>query len=854
MKIHLLIILIYTFILFSEEKKLKKIENKVKKVKKVKKEKKEKNELCLVSPSEAKSILLEKYNIVKEEKDIDVNLRFILGKCSPIILVPGIFSTRLKIEIDCEQLFEKEKENYKSIQFFCEGSSICRTNKKFTDTLFLSMTGPFGILFGKDDYINVKEYIQNNFDNFDIKNFKGACLGFLLTFFNKEDECPKTKEDKEICNHSDHIKIYFDGGDDETEKNSKCGLNSVAHVTEKDLSSTRVFGDIIKNLTSVGYKEGFSLGSIPYDFRRFIATNEFATKIFRFQIENLYNITGKKVIIVAHSFGTLNTLNNLIYKENKDLIPKIKKFIAIGPPFAGATKLLDAFLHGLTDFNTFFTHFYKFGQYLMLKSVPTITELKPFPFLSQLFSDDYYSDFAQAIRQRIYMETICSTKKCSTKDFEKQKKFDNIFKDYFPSLGDEECKYEINIKNQEDAYNKKCMTQIYNVGDCPIFIALNKLSDNLNLNLSYCNKTDDNLYYSSQCEGEKKCYKEIFSKGPYAYGMKDMDDFIFLYNYYKGHKLKDKIDISYFKNEEEYREEIKYQNEYQDQISLIKELPIPPIDTEIIYSSFNPTLNGEYVDKNDFIKKGVPIMKGGDGTVPTYSSLLTGLKWIYDKQKENLPQEIKLVEYCSRLSKEGKYAFNDKIDQKFVALNCKCLKNKDEYKDKKDLDDCSHQNMLMDKNLIDYIIYSVSKENNTSNQDLLLAIQNYSNTFDYEGYCNFKLKFFAQNYDEFETCQNELLITEKDFNQKFCSQFLTDKKKSCCSVHVAGKNGKNEKIEYYFCNRIEEKSIDKWKNKLIDKKKFYEDEFLENVEVLCNEKFIYFNIFLIIFIYIMIFF
>ena len=346
--LYLELILIYTFILFSEEKKLKnikKIENTKNKVKKEQKEKKEKNELCLVSPSEAKSILLEKYNIVKEEKDIDVNLRFILGKCSPIILVPGIFSTRLKIEIDCKQLFEKEKENYKSIQFFCEGSHICPFNFKFKDTLFLSLTGKFGILFsGSDDYIDIKEYIKNHYDNFNVNNYKGACLGFLLTFFNKEDECPKTKENKEICNHSDYIKIYFDGGDDETEKDSKCGLNSVAHVTENDLSSTRVFGDVIKNLTSVGYKEGFSLGSIPYDFRRFIATNEFATKIFRFQIENLYNITGKKVIIVAHSFGTLITLNNLINKENKDLIPKIKKFIAIGPPFAGATKLLDAFL------------------------------------------------------------------------------------------------------------------------------------------------------------------------------------------------------------------------------------------------------------------------------------------------------------------------------------------------------------------------------------------------------------------------------------------------------------------------------------------------------------------------------
>ena len=39
----------------------------------------------------------------------------------------------------------------------------------------------------------------------------------------------------------------------------------------------------------------------------FIVINEFATKVFRFQIENLYNITEKKVIIKAHSFETLIT-------------------------------------------------------------------------------------------------------------------------------------------------------------------------------------------------------------------------------------------------------------------------------------------------------------------------------------------------------------------------------------------------------------------------------------------------------------------------------------------------------------------------------------------------------------------
>ena len=90
-------------------------------MKKIKTQEKNKiNPICLIYPSEAKSILLKKYNIIREEKDIDINLRFILGKCNPIVLVPGIFSARLKIEVNCQKIFEKEKENYKNIIFFVE--------------------------------------------------------------------------------------------------------------------------------------------------------------------------------------------------------------------------------------------------------------------------------------------------------------------------------------------------------------------------------------------------------------------------------------------------------------------------------------------------------------------------------------------------------------------------------------------------------------------------------------------------------------------------------------------------------------------------------------------------------------
>ena len=57
------------------------------------------------------------------------------------------------------------------------------------------------------------------------------------------------------------------------------------------------------------------------------------------------------------------------------------------------------------------------------------------------------------------------------------------------------------------------LDQIYNIGDCHILIALNKWSSNLKLNLEYCNKTDDNLYYTNQCDGEKNVITKYFQMG-----------------------------------------------------------------------------------------------------------------------------------------------------------------------------------------------------------------------------------------------------------------------------------------------------------------------------------------------------
>ena len=119
--------------------------------------------------------------------------------------------------------------------------SLCDniTRTKEIETLFLSFLGPFGIFW------NDNKNLEKNFDRKDFekeilesKNKYSSCLGFLMTFFNNRNECPKTKENKTICMYSKNIKIYFDGGNDESEKKSECGTSAVSSITEFDFDDT----------------------------------------------------------------------------------------------------------------------------------------------------------------------------------------------------------------------------------------------------------------------------------------------------------------------------------------------------------------------------------------------------------------------------------------------------------------------------------------------------------------------------------------------------------------------------------------------------------------------------------------
>lgn len=180
---------------------------------------------------------------------------------------------------------------------------------------------------------------------------------------------------------------------------------------------TNIFGDLVENLEGIGYQKGFSLSAVPNDFRKFIKTNNFAFESLKYHIENMYNLTGKPVIIIAHSFGNLVTLNTLT--KDSSLKDKIKKWIAIAPPFAGDTKAIDNFLHGIEDFDTDIissiarSEFHKFGQFMMLKSIPTVYELKPNLNIYNQIQSPEYLDFKEAITKRIDLEKKCENGTCT---------------------------------------------------------------------------------------------------------------------------------------------------------------------------------------------------------------------------------------------------------------------------------------------------------------------------------------------------------------------------------------------------------------------------------------------------------
>ena len=287
------------------------------------------NATCLLSKEETNEYLSK---IGKYEENPSDEIRFIFGKCNPVILVPGMLSTKLQVSINCKGLYTNEIDKFKKIRFYC-GTYICSNTEVTREErdLFISGIGSFQLI----EWDDINKY--------------GACTGYFLTYFNSKKACSPydEKNDDYICNFSENIRVGYYGFTQGSKKYAKCGLEAIRNVLIVPkfiepfltIEYLKVFGPLIDDLEKKGYKAGFSMSGLPNDYRQFVANNNFTLEAFRYEVEKLYENTGKPVVIIAHSYGTIATLNSLIYKKNKDILHKIKKFIAVGPPFAGSTQL-----------------------------------------------------------------------------------------------------------------------------------------------------------------------------------------------------------------------------------------------------------------------------------------------------------------------------------------------------------------------------------------------------------------------------------------------------------------------------------------------------------------------------------
>ena len=812
--------------------------------------------LCSATEYEAQKFIYDNQIDYDLDQEIDRNIKFVVGSCNPVVLVPGIYSTKLKVKINCKNLKREENQLYNKVKLYCN-KYVCsddNDNDENRDLWFSLGTKGFTLLKNivepgqNNETVNELNEVQLDWDN-----LYSGCIGLFMTMFENNDECPTLENGKKTCGYSKNIKITYEGGFWNTKDEADCGVKAVENVLVSPFTNlpnflwekkSNVFGHLAKELEEYGYTKGFSLAAIPNDFRRFISKNDFAYDALKYHVNTMFNYTGKPVIIIAHSFGNLVTLNGL--KKYPELKDKIKKWISLAPPFGGATKAAENFIHGITDFNFdvipkfSYSEFHKFGQFLMLKSIPTVYELKPYSIFYKLFNSVKYANFAEAIRKRIILENECRNKECEKSYIEENSAaFDNYFSDYFPSLTLDQCKYEESIGGNQDTNNKKCFTELFNMVDYPSIIKVdpNQYDNNIE---NYYQIFNEDTYYIADNEDIKdtkaKSIDDLFSEVPYVYDKYDTEikDLIQRYNNKYNQNI-NKNNQKFFETELEFRETIKRMISDLKEKSIIKELPMPNVDIDLVYGNFMKTLAAEFINKNtgETIDKDT-VFRGGDGTVPSWSSLLTGLKWIYESKVSNKEEgdnkpNIRLVEYCSRLA-DSKLSLPN-----FKAISCRCIEN-NVYNN--NLEDCSHQFMLGDKdNLFEYIAEELSKDiENIENKKK--AIEFYPLIRDNKNYlklCNLNL-YKLSNKEVSKKCVDEMAITEYDYKRKHCALegYTAMPNKECCSVHIQGMNENLEKFDNYYCANIKnsEEGIEAYKTETKIRKEFF-DELEISVEVDC---------------------
>lgn len=290
-------------------------------------------------------------------------LEFSKGPCSPFILLHGIVSSKLVVEIDCPVLKAEHPEIFK----IC-GWTDCHKRPiefwKFVPDREYHVWIP-----GFTSPMNIFTFSEDT--NFCWAKFVKQAVDF-------------TKPIDQAIQPTKGFKMKVFGSTEGTKNKHKCGDAAIIDLFDSYIqpSSSRAFKRMLESVKKMGYIPGLTYQSIPYNFNMPLGNNELSPA-FSDNIRRLNEITGKKVSIISHSFGGVNTLYQLNRMSTEYKKSAIKVWINIAAPFLGSTKGYRTIISGNEQFS-FLDH--KFGLHLKASleasssSVGTFLLLSPDPF------------------------------------------------------------------------------------------------------------------------------------------------------------------------------------------------------------------------------------------------------------------------------------------------------------------------------------------------------------------------------------------------------------------------------------------------------------------------------------------
>lgn len=653
-------------------------------------------------------------------------LKFVIGKCKPLIVVSGLYATKLVVEFkNCELVKQKHANIYDAC--FTKPATKCVEGEK-------------------------KLWLSSNFMNsYDTH----SCFANLASLNIVRNEGEFKNPDKAVFYEAEYhgFRITYHGDTDETRSDSRCGLGA----SENLLDLFSYFGKKSpvgfhtlneKLIKEYGYTPGLNLFGLPHDWRD-ILDSKVTEKMFMETLNLAYKLNQKKVDILAHSLGSLVTYEQIMKMTQAEKDEKINSYNVAAPPFLGSIKALKAMILGTKDFNNHIKIVCDLvnlflsieSQRIMNSKIPQGYQIIPNNFFG-LHKD---ADWMKAALGRVQVENEVTS--CVQKGKTKLLMRGRVLREVNPdnekstknninSIGDEmKTDYYGVFSSDDKKLEEECLTKIAekpkNKQKLEKFTEFYPFFPLITSDCFYKNLVDVDCKESSCVKTfwDEKCrlHMNLPYTEPYLAKIEYTDKDT-------GNKVVDTVDfmtttktIDFIKKYQINQNDKDFTDYVYTRISsTLEKMEHPGVDTSLYFINsfktdfkyninFNPldyTKKNEYVDDhytaNDYIE-----YTGGDTTVPTFSALAPFLKW-----SRNGKYWTSFVHVCTKSSSHVSFMENNFYE----SLECGCSHSTDEA--------CSHSSMITDQRFIKHFVENkvedaIDRKKNISEVERLEKVKDY---------------------------------------------------------------------------------------------------------------------------------